>query len=282
MTNARELNRRIRSIRNIERTVDALQKISAARLARVRAATLGGRPYTDAIIALVRDLAASGQVSHPLLNVREGEGYMLLAIGGDRGMCGSYNANIMRAATEFISTRRREKLYFATSGRRIRRFVPRAGARVIRETQRHLRPLSDDAVADIAETVINAYLKRDAVRVYFLYTEFHSATGNHPLVRRILPIMPEPEPFAAEHIYEPAPAEILDRLMPLYVRTAVRQAFLEADASEHAARMVTMEQASVSARRMISELTLDANRLRQNTITRELADIVGTAEALTT
>jgi F-type H+-transporting ATPase subunit gamma len=280
MTNARELNRRIRSIRNIERTVDALQKISAARLARVRMATLGGRPYTDALVALVRDLAASGQVSHPLLDVREGEGYMLLAIGADRGMCGSYNANIMRAATEFISTRHRERLYFATSGRRIRRFAPRAGALVIRETQRHPRPLSEEATTDIADTVINAYLNHDVVRVYFLYTEFHSATGNHPVVRRILPIMPEPEPFAAEHIYEPAPAEILDRLMPLYVRTAVRQAFLEADASEHAARMVTMEQASVSARRMISELTLDANRLRQNTITRELADIVGTAEAL--
>jgi F-type H+-transporting ATPase subunit gamma len=282
MTNARELNRRIRSIRNIERTVDALQKISAARLARVRAATLGGRPYTDALVALVRDLAASGQVNHPLLEVREGEGYILLAIGADRGMCGSYNANIMRAATEFISTRRREKLYFQTSGSRIRRFVPRAGALVIRETLRFARPLSEDTVDETADTVINAYLNRDAVRTYFLYTEFHSATGNRPVVRRILPIMPEPEPFAPERIYEPVPAEILDRLMPLYVRTAVRQAFLEADASEHAARMVTMEQASVSAHRMISELTLDANRLRQNTITRELADIVGTAEALTT
>jgi F-type H+-transporting ATPase subunit gamma len=272
MTNPRELKRRIRSIRNIERTVDALQKISAARLARVRAATIGGRPYTDALVALVRDLAASGYTSHPLLEVREGEGYMLLAIGADRGMCGAYNTNIMKAATEFISTRRREKLYFGTSGRRIRRFAPRTSALVIRETLRHPRPLSD--------TVINAYLNRDAVRAYFLYTEFRSATGNRPVVRRILPIMPEPEPLAAERIFEPAPAETIDRLMPLYVRTAVRQAFLEADASEHAARMVTMEQASVSARRMISELTLDANRLRQNTITRELADIVGTAEAL--
>jgi len=282
MTNPRELKRRIRSIRNIERTVDALQKISAARLARVRAATIGGRPYTDALVTLVRDLAASGYTSHPLLEVREGEGYMLLAIGADRGMCGAYNANIMRAATEFISTRRREKLYFGTSGRRIRRFAPRASALVIRETLRFARPLSEDTVDEIADTVINAYLNRDAVRTYYLYTEFHSATGNRPVVRRILPIMPEPEPFAPERIFEPVPAEILDRLMPFYVRTVVRQVFLEADASEHAARMVTMEQASVSARRMISELTLDANRLRQSTITRELADIVGTAEALTT
>jgi len=280
MPNARELNRRILSIGNIERTVSALQKISAARLARVRTTTLGGRPYTDALVALVRDLAASGRVSHPLLKVREGEGYMLLAIGADRGMCGAYNANIMRAATEFISTRHRERLHFMTSGRRIRRFAPRAGTLAFRETLLHPRPLSEAAVADIADTVINAYLNRGAVRAYFLYTEFHSATGNRPVVRRILPIMPEPEPLAPERIFEPAPAETLDRLMPLYVGTAVRQAFIEADASEHAARMVTMEQASVSARRMISELTLDANRLRQNTITRELADIVGTAEAL--
>ncbi len=281
MTNARELRRRIRTIRNIKRTVDALQKISAARLARVRAATLGGRPYSDALIALVSGLAASGRVSHPLFDVREGKGYMLLAIGADRGMCGAYNANIMRAAAEFIATRHRKRLYFGTSGRRIRRFAPRTSARVTREILRHPRPLGDAAIADIADTVTNAFLKHDAVRVYFLYTEFHSATGNRPVIRRILPIMPEPGPFAVERIYEPAPGEILNHLMPLYVRTAVRQAFLEADASEHAARMVTMEQASVSARRMISELTLVANRLRQSTITRELADIVGTAEALT-
>ncbi len=280
MTNARELKRRIHTISNIERTVDALQKISAARLARVRAATLGGRPYTEAIIALINDIAASRQVSHPLLEVREGESYMLLAIGADRGMCGAYNANIMRAATEFIATRHRHELFFITSGRRIRRFRPRTRARVTREVLRHPRPLNAEAITDVADTITTAFLKRHAVRVYFLYTEFHSATGNRPVVRRILPIMPEPQPLAPERIYEPAPEEILDHLMPLYVRTAVRQAFVEADASEHAARMVTMEQASVSAKRMISELTLDANRLRQSTITRELADIVGTAEAL--
>ena len=280
MTNPRELKRRIRTIRNIERTVDAMQKISAARLARVRNATVRGRPYTDALVTLVHDLAASGQVSHPLLDVREGDSYLLLAIGADRGMCGAYNANCMRAATDFISTRRRDTLYFETAGRRILSFSPRTNARVIREVLHHHRPLSEVAVADIADAFINAYLNRGAVRTYILYTEFRSATGNHPVVRRILPIMPKPQPFAAERIFEPVPAEILDRLMPLYVRTAVRQAFLEAEASEHAARMVTMEQASVSARRMISELTLVANRLRQSMITRELDDIFGTTEAL--
>ncbi len=280
MTNPRELKRRIRTVRNIERTVDAMQKISAARLARVRNATLGGRPYTDAMIALVRDLAASEQVSHPLLDVREGDSYLLLAIGADRGMCGAYNANCMRAATEFVSTRHRGTLYFGTAGRSLLRFSPRTNARIIRETLQQHRPLSEAAVADIADAIINAYLNRGAVRAYILYTEFHSATGNRPVVRRILPVMPKPRPAAVGRIFEPLPAEILDRLLPLYVRTAVRQAFLEAEASEHAARMVTMEQASVSARRMISDLTLEANRLRQSMITRELADIVGTTEAL--
>ena len=281
MTNARELKRRIRTIRNIERTVDAMQKISAARLARIRNATIGGRPYANALVALVHDLAASGHVPHPLFDIREGEGYLLLAIGADRGMCGSYNTNVMRAATEFISTRRREKVRFVTAGRRIRQFTPRTRASVVHETLDHQRPLSEAGIASVADIVINAYLKRDAVRVYFLYTEFRSATGNRPVVRRILPVMPAPKVSATERLFEPGPAEILDRLMPLYVRTAVRQAFTEAETSEHAARMVTMEQASVSARRMISELTLVANRLRQSAITRELADIVGTTEALT-
>lgn len=280
MVNPRELRRRILSIRNIERTVDALEKISAARLVRQRAGVFAGRPYTDAVVALVRDLTVSAGVSHPLVDVREDKGYMLLVIGSDRGMCGAYNANIVRAATEFIATRHREKLYLVTAGRKIRRLRPRTRATIVRETIRHPRPLGPERIDEVARSVVEAYLRKDAVRVYFLYTELRSVTGNRPVVRRVLPLMAPPGTPSRELLFEPAPAALLDALLPRYVRAAVRQAFLEADASEHAARMVTMEQASVSARKMIGELTLTANKLRQSLITRELADIVGTVEAL--
>jgi F-type H+-transporting ATPase subunit gamma len=279
MTNPRELRRRIRTISNIERTVDAMQKISAARLSRERTAVLSSRPYVDALVGIVRDLAASREYSHPLFDVREDKGYLLLVIGSDRGMCGSYNTNVTRAATEFIATRHREKLYLVTAGRKVRRITPRTRATVIRETIRYPRPLAPAHVDEVAGLVTNAFLRKDAVRVYFAYTEYRSVSGSRPVIRRILPLMP-PGAGARPRLFEPSAAAVLKRLLPLYVQSAVRQAFAEAEACEHAARMVMMEQASVNARRMIDELTLTANKLRQALITRELSDIVGTTEAL--
>jgi F-type H+-transporting ATPase subunit gamma len=135
-------------------------------------------------------------------------------------------------------------------------------------------------VAHIAEKLSAAFLRREVVRVYFLYTEFRGATGSRPVVRRVLPLMPRRRVEQDDTILEPGLDLTLDRLLLEYVRAAVRQAFAEASASEQAARMVTMEQAAVSARKMIAGLTRAANRLRQSAITRELSDIVGTAEAL--
>ena len=279
MQNPRELKRRIGTIRNIERTVDAMQKISAARLSRERVRVHANRPYVDAMLELVGDIAATCDVSHPLLDVREGSGYLLLCIGTDRGMCGAYNTNVMRAATEFIATRRRDRLFLVTAGRKLSRFSPRTKATIIREITHFAQPPSPADVERVAATITDAFLHKDAVRAYLVYTEFHSATLNRPVVRRILPVM-HVEKRIGNWLFEPSPQAVLARLMPQYVRGAVWHAFLEASASEHAARMVMMEQASVSARRMIDDLTRLANRIRQQTITRELSDIVGTSEAL--
>ena len=280
MQNPRELKRRIVTIRNIERTVDAMQKISAARLARDRIRVHANRPYLDALLSMVGDIAATTDFTHPLLEIREGSGYLLLCIGSDRGMCGAYNTSLMRKASEFIATRHREKLFLVTAGRKLRRFSPRTSATIIREVTHFANPPKPADVEQVAATITDAFLHKDAVRAYLVYTEFRSATVNHPVVRRILPAMPV-EKKIGNWLFEPTPQAVLDKLMPQYVRAAVRQAFIEASASEHAARMVMMEQASVSARRMIGELTLLANKLRQQIITRELLDIVGTVEALT-
>lgn len=280
MTGQRELRRRVQTVRNIERTVDALQKIAAARFTRERSMVLAGRPHTDALVRLANGLAATEGVSHPLLERREEDAYLLLVVGSDRGMCGAYNAALLRAGVEFIATRRRKKLVLLTAGRKVRNLTPRTRTLVVRETLRDARPLSESSVAQVAEKVSAAFLRREVVRVYFLYTEFRGATGSRPVVRRILPLMPRRRIERDETILEPALGSTLDRLFPEYVRAAVRQAYREASASEQAARMVTMEQAAVSARKMIASLTRSANRLRQSAITRELSDIVGTAEAL--
>ena len=140
MQNPRELKRRIGTIRNIERTVDAMQKISAARLARERVRVHTNRPYLDAMLSVVGDIAATVDVTHPLLDVREGSGYLLLCIGSDRGMCGAYNTSVMRTASEFIATRHRERLFLMTAGRKLRRFSPRTKATIIREITHFTNP----------------------------------------------------------------------------------------------------------------------------------------------
>jgi F-type H+-transporting ATPase subunit gamma len=140
--------------------------------------------------------------------------------------------------------------------------------------------MPEEYVTRLAEDITNVYLSGDAVRVYFIFTEFRSATGNRPVVRRVLPLMPRPAKAGRQWLLEPSATAVLDRLLPLYMTTVVREAFLEADASEHAARMVTMEQAALNCRDMVSSMALTANRLRQARITRELTDIVGTSEAL--
>jgi F-type H+-transporting ATPase subunit gamma len=280
LQNPRELKRRIGTIHSIERTVDALEKISAARLARERIRVQSSRPYINAMIEVVGRIAATVEVSHPLLDVREGNGYLLFCIGTDRGMCGAYNTNVMRTAGEFIATRSREHLFLMTAGRKLRRFSPRTKARITREIVRLSQPPSDSEIERVASTITDEFLRGDVVRAYLVYTEFRSVSGSRPVVRRIVPMMREAKP-AGSWLFEPSPREVLDRLMPQYVRAAVREAFIEAATSEHAARMIMMEQASVSARRMIGDLTLLSNKLRQQSITRELSDIVGTVEALT-
>jgi len=283
MLGTRELKRRIRTIHNVERVVDAMEKISAARLSREKTRVLGTRPYIEALGRAVRYLATTDRPPHPLLRPSTNDSSLLIVIASDKGLCGAYNSSIIRAAQEFVAEHRHRRLHLITSGRRLRRFLPRTGAQVIRESIPHSEPPFDTYADELAGTVISLYLMEQIGHAYVLYTEFRSLAMNRPVLKRILPVEPTREklPLNYYYFYEPSAADVLDRLLPQYVRLSIWGAFAEATASEHAARMVMMEQASVNAREMISDLVLEANKLRQANITRELSDIVGTAEALT-
>ncbi len=282
MLGTRELRRRIRTIENVERVTDAMQKISAARLSREKARVLGARPYVEGVERAVRNLATTDRPPNPLLRTNSSDNCMLIVVAADKGLCGAYNSNIIHAAEKFVSEHRHRRLHLITAGRKLRKFLPRTGGQVLRESISVPEPPFDAYTDELAGMVMTHYLLEQIGSAYVIYTGFRTLGANRPVLKRILPV----EPFARQHsinyiyFYEPGVSAVLERLLPEYVRLSIWEAFAEATASEHAARMVMMEQASVNARDMISDLVLEANKLRQAGITRELLDIVGTSEAL--
>jgi len=282
MLGTRELRRRIRTIENVERVTDAMQKISAARLSREKARVLGARPYFEAVEHAVRNMATTDRPPNPLLRHNSSSDCLLIVIASDKGLCGAYNSNIIHAAGKFVAQHRHRHLHLITAGRQLRKFLPRTGRQVLRESIRVPEPPFEEYTDELAGTVMTHYLMEQIGEAHLLYTEFRTLGANRPLVKRVLPVEPIPQrrPMNYTYFYEPGVTAILERLLPEYLRLAIREAFAEATASEHAARMVMMEQASVNARDMIDDLVLEANKLRQAGITRELLDIVGTSEAL--
>jgi len=282
MLGSRELRRRIRTIENVERVTDAMEKISAARLSREKARVLNARPYVEALERAVRSLATTDQPPHPLLRPNPSDDCLLIVVASDKGLCGAYNSNIIHAAERFVTDHRHARLHLMTAGRKLRKFLPRTGGHVIRESIPAPEPPFEEYTDELAGMVISYYLMEEIGHAHVLYTGFHALALNRPVLKRILPIEPVPGPLPMNYyyFYEPNAPDVLERLLPAYVRLTIWDAFAEAAASEHAARMVMMEQASVNARDMIEDLVLEANKLRQTSITRELLDIVGTSEAL--
>jgi F-type H+-transporting ATPase subunit gamma len=260
-----------------------MEKISAARLSREKARVLGSRPFVEGVERAVRNLATTDQPPHPLLRPNPSDNCLLIVVASDKGLCGAYNSNIIHAAERFAVEHRQHRLHLITAGRKLRKFLPRTGGQVLRESIPIPEPPFETYTDELAGMIISYYLMEQIGHAHVLYTGFRSLGANRPVLKRILPVEPvtEPLPINYFYFYEPGAGDVLDRLLPQYVRLAIWEAFAEATASEHAARMVMMEQASVNAREMIDDLVLEANKLRQTGITRELLDIVGTSEALT-
>ncbi|MCS7061066.1 MAG: ATP synthase F1 subunit gamma [Anaerolineae bacterium] len=289
MATAREIRRRIRSVKNIRQITRALEAVSASKVRRAQDAVQGTRPYASRARQLLADVAAlaGGETRHPLLTRREmvNSAYVLL-ISSDRGLCGAFNTNVSRAALDF-ERELGKPVSYVTIGRKGRDFLYRRGRRVVAEfTNLPARPgLLDTTPA--TRTLIQDFLDGKCDEVYLAYTEFRSMVSQRPVIRRLLPLaaqdltgdLPSSGPRPA-YEFEPGPAEILDGLLPRLTEMQVYVAVLESLASEHAARMVAMRNATDSATDLIFSLTLSYNKARQQGITNELLDIAGGANAL--
>jgi len=283
MLGTRELRRRIRTIENVGRVVDAMARISAARLSREKARVLGRRPHIEAVERAVRNLATTDRPPNPLLRHNASNDCLLIVIASDKGVCGAYNSNLILAAEKFAAEYRHRRLHLITCGRKLRKFYPRIRGEVLRESIPVPEPPYDELADELAGMIMAHYLMEQTGYAYLLYTAFRSLGANRPVLKRILPVEPvsRSRPMNYVYLFEPDVSAVLELLLPQYVRLTVWAAFAEAAASEHAARMVMMERASVNARAIVGDLVLASNKLRQAGITRELSDIVGTAEALT-
>jgi F-type H+-transporting ATPase subunit gamma len=285
MATLKAIRKRISSIRNTQQITKAMKMVAAAKLRRAQEAALQARPYADKMAELLRNVSARvSREAHPLLKIRDEKKIHLLLFTSDRGLCGGYNANLIRAAEAFI---RREgsgrEIHLVMVGRKGADYFRRRRAQI---SDRHVNILAtpaEDLAAEVAAKVIDRFVKGETDAVYILYSRFRSALSQVPTLEKLLPVaLPETENVEqlTEYLYEPSVDALLASLLPKVAEVAIFRALLEATASEHGARMTAMDSATTNAAKMMGSLTLQMNRARQASITRELMEIVGTAEAL--
>jgi F-type H+-transporting ATPase subunit gamma len=286
MASIQTLRRRIRSIQGTTKIVRAMEMVATAKMRRTQQRALAGRPYTEKIHQVIADLAIEPRVKGkilPLLQKRDVKKMALLHIGTDRGLCGGLNTNLNRLVAEFI-LQQKVPVTVITVGRKARAF-----ARIAKlDLRAEFSGISDRATMQdtmaISRVVIDDYSKGEVDYVYLAYPDFISTMVQKPTIQTLLPIEPTkfPPGQVAEYIYEPDPFSVLNELLPRFVEMEIYHAILELIASEQSARMVAMRNAGDNAEDLIKDLTLSLNKVRQEMITKEICDISGGAEALTT
>ena len=291
MPTPRQIRARIRTAKNIQQITKALKMVAAAKLRRAQESVGAARPYAAKIREVMDSLGGMSEsgMSHPLLRQTSGEprNIGIILISGDRGLAGAYNSGVIKKALELVRPYSTDRVRMICLGKRGIQFFKRRGYKVVAE---HNVPPNGLPFADtqaISRVARELFENQEIDALYLVYTRFVSAISQKPESVQVLPLNPEsaqssgaPAGPTKEYIFEPGPDEILSVLLPRYVDTLVYQAVLESVASFHGAQMTSMSSATDNAGKMISSLTLQLNRARQATITKEIAEIVGGAEAL--
>ena len=283
MAKTQDLRRRISSIRNTRQLTKAMKTVSAAKLRRAQDAMLAARPYADQMQKVLKSLASrANPEAHPLLARHGDQRVRAVVITSDRGLCGSFNVNICRAATGYFEEYRGRDLELLTVGRKGRDYFRRRNYTMGRDWEDVLRTVGYTTAVDIAQFLIEAYVKDDVDTVFIVYNEFKSAMQQQPVVEQLLPIerLDLEAGESEDYIYEPDAASLFNSLLPKHVEFQIYRALRESVAAEHAARMTAMDAATRNAGELIDKLTLHMNRVRQASITTEIIEVVSGAEAL--
>jgi F-type H+-transporting ATPase subunit gamma len=282
-----DLRRRIRAVKSTQQITKAMKMIAASRLRRAQERVVSARPFAQRMLKVLNGLVSRvDQDTHPLLRVTAPPNArpLLIVISADRGLCGSFNSNIIKAAGQFVVKEgQQHAVALGLIGRKGRDFFRRRGFDVRYEAVGIFQRLSfADAVA-LADAAIEEFTSGRASSVYLVYNEFKSVMSQRIVVERLLPI-PRLEGEASagpttEYLYEPSPAEIFKDLLPRHVQVQVYRALLESNASFFAAQMTAMDAATRNSAEMLDNLTLYMNKVRQAAITREIIEVVSGAAA---
>ncbi len=295
MANLLDIRRRIKSVKNTQQITKAMKMVSAAKLKRAQERAVSARPFALKMAEVLTDLAsqAGEDFKHPLMDARGDERYLLVLVTADKGLAGAFNANLIKAAQAFIREHEGRAVEILAVGRKGRDFFRRRGSEIAGEyigltgkgRVEHAEAL------EIARDVMRRFMEDEGIdKVFVIFNEFRSVISQRVVVEQILPVArvegeggeegARAEQNLVGYKYEQPPEEIFSQLLPRLIETQVYRALLESVASEQGARMTAMDSASKNAGELIQSLTLNMNRIRQASITREIIEIVSGAAAL--
>lgn len=279
----RQLRRRIKAVQSTQQICRAMKAVATAKMAKAQERVIAARPYSQYIKEVLGRLAAAaGDARHPLLEVREPQKVCYVVITADRGLCGAFNANILRRA--LAEVQKWPDVSIVAVGRKGRDFFRFRGWKIAQQYVRLGEDIKIGHAKEIARYVMDSYARGEFDHVYLVYSQFINVLVQKPTVVQLLPVEPpaegETSRYRVQYIFEPSPEAVLADLLPRYVESIVYHGLIESKASEHSARMTAMDAATKNAGEMIDRLTLRMNRIRQESITKELLDIVGGAAAL--
>jgi F-type H+-transporting ATPase subunit gamma len=291
MASLLDMRRRIKSVKNTQQITKAMKMVAAAKLKRAQDRVTAARPYAQKMTEVLSALSSkvTDEFSHPLLDARGDERYLIVLVTADKGLAGGFNANVTKATQAFIKDNPGKEIEMVAVGRKGRDFFKRRNTNISEEyiglTGRGTANHSD--AVDISAALIKRFTDDESIdKVFLVFTEFKTVLSQKPVVEQLLPIPrieagedSEAAAQAAEYIYEQPAAEIFGKLLPKQVETQIYRALLESVASEQGSRMTAMDSASKNAGELIDSLTLNMNRIRQAAITKEIIEVVSGAAA---
>ncbi len=283
MAGLKIIKRRIASVKATQQVTRVMKMVAAARLRRAQDAMMNARPYSLTLRDAVRDLSERvDRSAHPLLEMRDVQNVGIIVVTGDRGLAGSFNVNIMKRAQQLMQANVHHDVHLMTVGKKGAEFFARRNAKIAHRMQGFFNSLSFEHAIELGESVTAQFTNRTIDRVYVVYNEFKSVIQQQVVVEQLLPIEHDgevPHP-GTQIIFEPSEVEVLKAILPKHINVQMWRVLLESFASEMAARMTAMENATKNAGELIDRLTLNYNKARQSAITGEILEIVAGAEGL--
>jgi F-type H+-transporting ATPase subunit gamma len=279
-----DIRRRIRSVKNTQQITKAMKMVSAAKLRRAQDRVIAARPYASALRKVIANVAAAGAgddrvAANPLLAQRPEKHALLILVSADKGLAGAFNTNLIKAAVRFPAEHGGAETTLELIGRKGRDFFRKRNAKVSGDQIGLAAKPQYEETAAIARRAMEMFRKEEIDAVYLLYNEFKSIMTQRVTLSRVLPVEVKAEQAAVDYIFEQPPGEMLEALLPRYVEMEIYRALLESTAAEHAARMTAMDAATSNAGDVIDTLTLNMNRVRQASITKEIIEVVSGAAA---